>query len=400
MFFSELPVAPADAILGLTEAFRADARTPKANLGVGVFMDATGRTPVLETVRRAERQLLEEESSKGYLPIAGLPAYAEAVVGLVFGDGFRESTGRGIGVVQSLGGTGALRLAAELLRRFRPDATLWIPAPTWGNHRAIFAAVGLAVKEYPYYSAALRRVDADAMAAALAQIPAGDVVLLHACCHNPTGADLDADGWRRVADAAVHAGWLPLFDFAYQGFGDGVEADREGMLSVLRNVPEAFVASSFSKNMGLYSERVGALSMVAPSPAAAEAALSQMRRVVRESYSNAQRHGGSIALKVLSDPDLRAAWRVELDAMRSRIASNRAALVDGLSKRCPGADFSYLLRQKGMFSYSGLNDAQVAYLREKKAVYMVKGGRINVAGLLESTLAYVCDSIADALANA
>lgn len=400
MFFSELPVAPADAILGLTEAFRADARSPKANLGVGVFMDDTGRTPVLESVRRAERRLLDEESSKGYLPIAGLPAYASAVADLVFGEGFCASTGRGLGVVQSLGGTGALRLAAELLRRFRPEATLWIPAPTWGNHRAIFAAVGLAVKEYPYYSAALRRVDAAAMADALSRVPAGDVVLLHACCHNPTGADLDADGWRLVADAAVHAGWLPLFDFAYQGFGDGVEADREGMLSVLRNVPEAFVASSFSKNMGLYSERVGALSMLAPSPDAAEAALSQMRRVVREIYSNAQRHGGSIALLLLSDPALRAEWRRELDAMRNRIASNRATLVDGLSKRCPDADFSYLLRQKGMFSYSGLDDAQVAFLREKKAVYMVKGGRINVAGLLPSTLDYVCDSIAEALARA
>lgn len=399
MFFDEMPVAPADAILGLTAAFKADPRATKANLGVGVFMDETGRTPILDVVKRAERMLLDEETSKTYLPIAGLPEFGEAVRRFVLGDAFCDGGAHGLATAQSLGGTGALQLGAQLLRRFRPGATVWLPTPTWGNHRAIFSGAGLAVRDYPYYATDLRRVDPEALAEALATIPAGDVVLLHACCHNPTGADLDAATWARVAATAAQAGWLPFFDFAYQGFGDGAEADRAGLLSVLRAVPEALVASSFSKNMGLYSERVGALTLVAGSAAAAEAGLSQLRRVVREIASNAQRHGGSIALKVLADPVLRADWLRELEAMRTRIVSSRAALVDGLRARFPDYDFSYLLRQKGMFSYCGLNDAQVAWLREQKAVYMVKGGRINVAGLLPGQLPYVCDSIAAALAQ-
>lgn len=393
MKFSEMAMAPADPILGLTGAFQADGRSPKANLGVGVFKDAEGRTPVLACVKEAEKRLLKKETTKTYAPIAGVPGYAEAVAPLVFGEDVAEA--RKPAVVQAPGGTGALRLGAELLKLANPGASVWIPDPSWGNHRALFAAAGFATKSYPYLSPATKAVDGEAMLAALENVPAGDAVLLHVCCHNPTGADPDASTWKAAGEIAGRKGWLPFFDFAYQGFGDGLEEDRAGMLAVLGQVEEALVASSFSKNMGLYGERTGALSVVAAG--GAEAALSQVKRIVRTIYSNAVLHGASIVREVLGDEDLRAEWREELDAMRERISLNRTVLTGELSARCPGMDFSYLGRQKGMFSFSGLSDAQVAWLREEKAVYLVKGGRINVAGLLDSTMEYVCDSIAEAI---
>jgi aspartate/tyrosine/aromatic aminotransferase len=240
-------------------------------------------------------------------------------------------------------------------------------------------------------------VDVEAMCAALESVPAGDVVLLHVCCHNPTGADIDAGGWARVADIAAKAGWLPFFDFAYQGFGDGLAEDRAGLLAVLKKTPEAIVASSFSKNMGLYGERVGALLLVAESAKAAAAALSQVKRLIRVMYSNPPKHGAALARAVLEDAELRGLWLRELETMRQRIAGNRQRLVDGLAARKTGKDFSFIVRQKGMFSFSGLSDAQVDFLREQKAIYMVKGGRINVAGLMAESLDYVCDSIAESL---
>lgn len=397
MFFSGIEPAPADPILGLTEAFRKDPRPNKVNLGVGVFMDEKGTTPVLECVKRAERILWETEKSKGYMPISGPAEYGEAVARLVFGADFHALAANSVAVTQSPGGTGALRTGAEFLKAFRPGGTVWMPDPTWDNHKNVFGAAGCPVKSYPYYNAATRSVDVAAMCAGLEKIPAGDTVLLHVCCHNPTGADIDAAGWARVADIAAKAGWLPFFDFAYQGFGDGVVEDRAGLLAVLQKVPEALVASSFSKNMGLYGERVGALLVVAESPKAANAALSQIKRIIRVIYSNPPKHGGALARAVLEDADLRDLWLQELDAMRRRIAGNRRLLVDGLAKRRTGMDFGFIVRQKGMFSFSGLSDAQVDFLREKKAIYMVKGGRINVAGLLPEALDHVCDSIAESL---
>lgn len=393
MKFCEMATAPADPILGLTGAFQADGRSPKANLGVGVFKDAEGRTPVLACVKEAEKRLLKKESTKTYAPIAGVPGYAEVVAPLVFGEDVAEA--RKPAVVQSPGGTGALRLGAELLKLANPGASVWIPDPSWGNHRALFSAAGFETKSYPYLSAATKAVDGEAMLAALEKVPAGDAVLLHVCCHNPTGADPDAATWKAAGEIAGKKGWLPFFDFAYQGFGDGLEEDRAGMLAVLGQVEEALVASSFSKNMGLYAERTGALSVVAAG--GAEAALSQVKRIVRTIYSNAVLHGASIVREVLGDEELRAEWREELAAMQERISMNRTVLTGELSARCPGMDFSYLGRQKGMFSFSGLSDAQVAWLREEKAVYLVKGGRINVAGLMDSTMEYVCDSIAEAI---
>ena len=396
MFFSGIEMAPADPILGLTEAFRKDPRPHKVNLGVGVFMDEKGATPVLECIRRAERLLWETEKTKGYTPINGPAEYGAAVAELVFGPGFHGLANGSVAVAQSPGGTGALRIGAEFLKAFR-GGTVWMPNPTWDNHKNVFGSAGCAVQSYPYYDAATRGVDVEAMCAALAKIPAGDTVLLHVCCHNPTGADLDAAGWARVADIAAKAGWLPFFDFAYQGFGDGVVEDRAGLLAVLQKVPEAIVASSFSKNMGLYGERVGALLVVAESAQAAGAALSQIKRIIRVIYSNPPKHGAALARTVLEDAELRDLWLQELDAMRGRIAGNRQILVEGLAARKTGVDFSFIVRQKGMFSFSGLSDVQVDFLREQKAIYMVKGGRINVAGLLPEAVDHVCDAIAESL---
>ena len=397
MFFSGIEPAPADPILGLTEAFRKDPRPSKVNLGVGVFMDEKGATPVLECIRRAERVLWETEKTKGYTPIHGPAEYGAAVADLVFGAGFHGLAAGSVAVAQTPGGTGALRIGAEFLKAFRPGGTIWMPDPTWDNHKNVFGAAGGSVHAYPYYDPATHGVDVEAMCAALEKIPAGDVVLLHVCCHNPTGADLDAAGWKRVADLAAKAGWLPFFDFAYQGFGDGLQEDRAGLLAVLQKVPEALVASSFSKNMGLYGERVGALMMVAESAKAANAALSQVKRIIRVLYSNPPKHGAALARAVLEDAELRGLWLQELGAMRQRIAGNRQRLVDGLARRDTGMDFSFIVRQKGMFSFSGLSDVQVDFLREQKAIYMVKGGRINVAGLMAESLEYVCDSIAEGL---
>ncbi|MGD9781490.1 MAG: amino acid aminotransferase [Kiritimatiellia bacterium] len=397
MFFSGIEPAPADPILGLTEAFRKDPRPNKVNLGVGVFMDDKGATPVLECVKRAERLLWETEKTKGYLPISGSAEFGGDVAELVFGADFHGLASDGVSIVQAPGGTGALRIGAEFLKAFRRDATVWMPAPTWDNHKGVFGAAGCPVKEYPYYDPAARGADVDGMCAALEKIPAGDVVLMHVCCHNPTGADPDAAGWARVADVAAQAGWLPFFDFAYQGFGDGLETDRAGLLAVLSKAPEAMVATSFSKNMGLYGERVGALALVAESAKAAAAATSQVKRIIRTLYSNPPRHGAALVQTVLDDADLRDLWMQELDAMRARIAGNRRKLAAGLARRNEDVDFSFIVRQKGMFSFSGLRDAQVDFLREQKAIYMVKGGRINVAGLMEESLDYVCDSIAESL---
>jgi len=402
MFFDAMPEAPADPILGLTGAFRADPRNPKVNLGVGVFKDDAGRTPVLACVREAEGRLLASEKTKTYAAIDGVEGYGAAVRGLTLGAGFAEgvdAAGRGLATAQAPGGTGALRLGGELLKAFRPGGRVWLPKPTWGNHAAIFKALGLEVREYPYYSEAARGVDGGAMVAVLEGVGAGDAVLFHACCHNPTGADPDAATWARVAETASRKGWLPFFDFAYQGFGDGVEEDRAGMLAVLRAVPEAMVASSFSKNMGLYGERVGALTLCAGSRKAADAGLSQAKRIIRVLHSNACIHGATVAREILRDAGLRGEWLAELDGMRGRIAAMRKALADGLAARCPGMDFGYLARQKGMFSYTGLSAAQVDWLRDERAVYMVKGGRVNVAGLTPETLDYACDCMAEALAR-
>jgi aspartate/tyrosine/aromatic aminotransferase len=396
MFTGHTP-APPDAILGLTEAFKADPRPGKVNLGVGVYMDDQGRTPVLASVKEAERRLLEKETTKSYLPIEGSPAYARGVQGLLFGtDCAAVAEGR-VKTAQAPGGTGALRVGADFIRKLRPGARVSISDPTWANHRGIFAAAGLPVSDYPYYRDSLRGVDFPALRAALEQKSADDVVVLHVCCHNPTGADLAAGQWKELAGIAADRGWTPFFDFAYQGFGESLEADRAPLLDFLAAGVPFFVSSSFSKNFGLYNERVGALTLVAGSAADADASFSHVKTVVRVNYSNPSAHGGAVAAEILGDPALRAKWVDELDGMRRRIRALRSGLVHGLRERGVTQDFSFIERQRGMFSFSGLNDEQVAWLRERKGIYVVKGGRMNVAGIRADNLDVVCDALAEML---
>jgi aspartate/tyrosine/aromatic aminotransferase len=392
--FHDFALAPADPILGLTAAFRADPRAEKVNLGVGVFMDETGVTPVLRAVKDAENALLATENSKSYLPIAGTDGFRALVARLLFAGALPADR---TAVLQAPGGTGALAAAAHLVARGRPGARVYLPDPTWGNHKAIFPAAGLSVGSYPYFSRATRGVDFDACAAVLSALDADAVVLLHACCHNPTGADFTLPQWEEIARIAAERGWLPIVDFAYQGFGEGLEADRAGLLALLARVPEAIVCSSFSKNMGLYAERTGAMTLVGGDADATARAFSQAKQVARTLWSNPPKHGAAIAEAILSDDARRAAWEGEVAGMCRRIREMRAALVAGLLARRSNLDLSAVAAQKGMFSFLALPDGTVARLREEKAIYMVAGGRINVAGLLPRQLDYVCDCLAEVL---
>jgi aspartate aminotransferase/aromatic-amino-acid transaminase len=395
--WKEIEAAPADAILGLTEAFKNDPNPAKVNLGVGVFKDDEGNTPILNCIKAAERKLVETETTKGYLPISGSPAYAANVQKLLFGaDSEVIASGRAA-TIQSPGGTGALRVGADLLKKFNPEATVWVSTPTWANHKGIFTAAGFGINDYPYYHPATKSVDFDAMVATLETVPAGDVVLMHVCCHNPTGVDLSPEQWDQVVAIAQQKGWTPFLDFAYQGFGAGIEEDREAVDKFAAAGVDFLVASSFSKNFGLYNERTGALTVVAPTAAESTVAMSHIKATVRVNYSNPPAHGGLAALGVLEDAALYDQWIGEVAGMRDRIKAMRVALVDGLAARGVEQDFSFIKEQNGMFSFSGLSNEIVAWLKENKAIYIVGGGRINVAGLTTANIDYVCDSIAEAL---
>ena len=394
--FETLAAAPPDAILGITEAFNRDSRTDKINLSVGVYQDASGQTPVLECVKRAEQQLLSNEKTKTYLGIDGLPDYRHHVRDLVFG---RSVAPERIAVVQTPGGTGGVRVAADFLALVAPHATLWHSNPTWANHPAIFQAAGLAVETYPYLNADRTGLDFSAMLSGLTDGPrAGDAVLLHACCHNPTGVDPTPAQWEEIAALLKERQLLPILDFAYQGFGEGLEADAAGLRTVLSHCPEALVASSFSKNFGLYSERVGAVALVSADEATTQTGLSQLKRLVRGNYSNPPRHGAAVVATVLGDSELTQLWHQELDSMRSRIAEMRTAFVEAMRELVPDRDFSFLLDQKGMFSFSGLTPMQVDRLKTEHSVYIVGSGRINVAGITPSNLPRLTSAIASVLA--
>jgi aspartate aminotransferase/aromatic-amino-acid transaminase len=389
--------APADAILGLTEAFKKDTNPSKVNLGVGVYKDDQGTTPVLKCIKTAEQRLLETQKSKGYLPMTGDPSYGANVQKLLFGsDSEVITSGRAV-TLHTPGGTGALRVGGDLLNKFSPDATLWVSSPTWANHKGIFTAAGFSINDYPYYNPETKDVDFEGMMASLEGIPAGDIVLMHVCCHNPTGVDLSPEQWVQVAAVAREKGWTPFLDFAYQGFGDSIEADRAGVENFADAGIGFYVASSFSKNFGLYCERTGALTIVCPTEEEAAVAASHVKLTVRTNYSNPPAHGGLAANEVLNDAALYEQWIGEVAEMRDRIKAMRVALVNGLVKRGVEQDFSFITEQRGMFSFSGLSAAAVAWLRENKSIYIVKGGRINVAGLTSGNIDYVCDSIAEAL---
>jgi aspartate/tyrosine/aromatic aminotransferase len=396
--FDSLPLAPPDAILGLMEAFKADPNPQKINLSVGVYKDEQGNTPVLESVKEAERRLLASEKSKGYLSIEGHPQFAAAVQELLFGKGHDVLSSRRAVTAQTPGGTGALRVAADFLKKHFPQARVWVSRPTWANHPAVFAAAGQQVDVYPYIDEAGRGLDVRGMLYALKQIPAGDIVLLHACCHNPTGIDPTLEAWRQIAEVVHERELLPLVDFAYQGFGTGLREDAAGVLEIARGGRELLVASSFSKNFGLYGERVGALTLVAASSDSAERALSQLRVAIRTNYSNPPTHGAAVVATILSDAQLRTQWEAEVAAMRRRIHQMRELFVSTMREKAPTRDFSFLKEQQGMFSFSGLTNVQVDELRSKHSVYVVgNGGRINVAGITRQNIEPLCTAIAAVL---
>ncbi|MDE0311550.1 MAG: aspartate/tyrosine/aromatic aminotransferase [Caldilineaceae bacterium] len=395
--FETISPAPEDSILGLTEAFKKDPNPNKVNLGVGVYKDGDGQTPVLSTVKEAEERLLRSEATKSYLPIDGLAAYAALSQEIVFGSEHDILRAGRAATVQTPGGTGALRVAADFVRRISPQATVWLSDPTWPNHPNVFGSAALQVQSYPYFEAEANGVAFDRMVAVLEAIPKGDVLLLHGCCHNPTGADLSSQQWQAVAALCAERGILPLLDFAYQGFGDGLDEDATGVRTVADHCREFLVATSYSKNFGLYNERVGAMTLVAANSEAAEAAHSHLKICVRTNYSNPPAHGGQIVAEILGDTELRKRWEVELAEMRNRINDMRHLFVETLDQQGAVRDFSFIARQRGMFSYSGLTPEQVQALRERHSVYIVGSGRINVAGMTEANMDYLCEAIADVL---
>jgi len=396
--WKSVSAAPADSILGLTEAYKNDTNPAKVNLGAGVYKDEQGNTPILGCVKDAERLLLGTEHSKSYLPISGDPGYATAVQELIFGADSEVITSRRAATAHAPGGTGALRIGAELLNKFRPEARVWVSSPTWANHNGIFAAAGFDITQYPYYDAETKGLKYDEMMSCLELVPAGDIVLLHACCHNPSGVDLDQHQWHAVAQLASTKGWIPFLDFAYQGFGSGVEEDRVSVVEFAKTGCDFFISSSFSKNFGLYNERTGAITVVTPRREETVVAMSHLKTTVRVCYSNPPAHGGLIVKTILSEPTLEQAWQNELSGMCERIITMRSALVDGLVSRGIDQDFSSIKQQRGMFSFSGLTDETVNWLRDNKAIYVIAGGgRMNVAGLTMANIDYICDSIAEAL---
>ena len=395
--FETISPAAEDSILGLTVEFQKDPNPKKINLGVGVYKDGGGQTPVLSTVKEAEERLLRSEATKSYLPIDGLASYAELSQQIVFGSEHTILSDERAATVQTPGGTGALRVAADFVRRITPQATVWLSDPTWPNHPNLFGGAALQACSYPYFDAESNGVDFDRMMAALKTIPGGDILLLHGCCHNPTGADLSSQQWQEVAALCAERGILPLLDFAYQGFGDGLEEDASGVRIVADHCREFLVATSYSKNFGLYNERVGALTLVAASSEAAEAAHSHLKICVRTNYSNPPAHGGQIVAEILGDPELRRRWEAELADMRNRINDMRHLFVETLDEQGAERDFSFIAHQRGMFSYSGLTPPQVQALRERHSIYIVGSGRINVAGMTEANMEYLCAAIADVL---
>ena len=389
--FGGVSTAPPDAILGLTEAFAADTNPNKMNLSVGVYKDASGQTPILRCVKEAERRLVETEATKGYLPIDGGPDYRDHVRSLVFGDSVPADR---ITVAQTPGGTGALREAAAFLADQMGPIRVWIPSPTWANHKAIFMSEKMPIENYRYLAADKRSLDLDGMLEDLVtNSKPGDAVLLHACCHNPTGVDPTAEQWQKIADVVAEKRLLPLIDFAYQGFGDGLEEDGSSIRTILSKCDEAIVCSSFSKNFGLYSERVGALSFVSRDAKNSTAVQSQVKKLIRSNYSNPPRHGAAVVATVLDDADL-TMWHEELTEMRTRIKQLREQFVETMKVTGAGHDFSFLLSQNGMFSFSGLNPMQVDQLRNEHSIYIVGSGRINVAGMNESKMDQFCSAIA------
>ena len=394
--FGGLEMAPRDPILGVTEAFVADPNPRKVNLGVGVYNDDSGKLPLLECVKRVEQQLTEKAASRGYLPIDGIAAYDKLSQQMVFGTDSEVVTAGRIVTVQALGGTGALKVAADFLRRVVPNSVVYISDPSWENHRALFEMAGFPVETYRYYDAATRGLDFAGMLASIEAMAEGSIIVLHTCCHNPTGADPTEQQWGTILERVRARNLVPILDLAYQGFGDGIDADAAVVRRFAATPGPIFVASSYSKSFSLYGERCGALSIVAADAQEAMKVLSQVKRTARTNYSSPPTHGGQIVAAVLASPELRVLWETELTEMRERIRSIRKRLVDELKDRIPD-DFSFVMRQRGMFSYSGLSKEAVQLLRSKYSIYLIDTGRICVAALNSRNIEYVADAIADVM---
>ncbi|WP_187488167.1 amino acid aminotransferase [Duffyella gerundensis] len=391
--FEKIAAAPADPILGLADLFRADNRSNKINLGIGVYKDETGQTPVLSSVKKAEKFLLENETTKNYLSIDGLADFARCTQALLFGKNHALITDQRARTAQTPGGTGALRVAADFLATQTDVKRIWVSNPSWPNHQNIFHSAGLEVCEYAYYDAQNHTLDFDGMLSALDKAQAGDVVLFHGCCHNPTGIDPTKEQWAQLAALSQQKGWLPLFDFAYQGFARGLEEDAEGLRIFADTHQELLVCSSYSKNFGLYNERVGACTLVAANADAAATAFSQVKYTIRANYSNPPAHGAAVVATILGNDVLRAEWEQELTAMRQRIHLMRELFVKTLQEKGAQGDFSFIIRQNGMFSFSGLSKDQVIRLRDEFAVYAVNSGRVNVAGMTPDNMSALCAAI-------
>lgn len=392
--FETLDPAPADAILGLITEHANDPRPQKVDLGVGVFRTAEGETPVLDVVKIAEQRLVDTQSSKAYIGTAGDPSFNAAMQALTFADAADDDR---LMTIQAPGGSGSLRVAASLILRARPDATVWVSDPTWANHIPLLGGAGLTLKPYPYYDTERHVIRIDEMLETLRQVPAGDLVLLHACCHNPSGLDPSEDEWRAIADVIVERELVPFIDMAYQGFSESLNADAFAVRHMAGLVPEMIVTNSCSKNFGLYRDRVGTLSILAPDMASRDTVYSQVNNVVRTIYSVPPDHGAVVVATILNDAELKAAWRVELATMRARLREMRVLLNDALQARAPQHDFSHLVRAVGMFCFLGVTAEQVARLKKDYGVYMVDSSRINTAGITAHNVNYLADAIAAVL---
>ncbi len=397
--FTSLETLPPDPILGLTALYKADPRTTKIDLGVGVYKDEAGNTTVMRAVKAAEQQFFALEDSKSYIAQVGVESFNAGIVELILGAGHSALKDSRTRAVMTPGGTGALRLGGELIARMNPDATVWVGDPTWANHIPVLKGAGLRLATYPYYEKQNAAVLFDAMMAALEQAAAGDAVLLHGCCHNPCGADLSRDQWQAIAELVVRKGLLPFVDLAYQGFGTGLEDDAYGVRLLADQVPELLVASSCSKNFGLYRERTGALLTIAQGEDKAVAAQSHVAHIARAIYSMPPAHGGFLAGMIFSDASLRSQWEDELTAMRNRMNDLRSLFVRKMTEKGSPVDFSFIEKQFGMFSFLGINGDQIKRLRDDYAIYIVGSSRINVAGISESGIDYLTDALVKVLTD-
>jgi aspartate aminotransferase len=395
--FDVLPQLPADPILGLSAAFKADTNPNKIDLGVGVYRDEAGRTPILNSVADAQRILLDKEDSKVYIAPQGVPGFIDGMLNLILGSELKGTINERISAVQAPGGCGALRILAELIKRSNPDTTVWVSDPTWANHIPLIGNAGLNIETYPYFDKANASINFDAMKAALKQVKKGDIVLLHGCCHNPTGADLTNEQWNEVLAIAQETEFTPFVDIAYQGFGDGLDADSYGVRLLCENLPEVAIAASCSKNFGLYRERVGLAAILTKSAESRQAVQTQIQAIARGIYSMPPSYGGALVDLILNDKDLKAQWENEVADMRDRMQSLRQLLATKLKEKGASKDFDFVTQQKGMFSFLCISPEQVLQLRNDYSIYFVESSRVNIAGISLTNVDYLADAMVSVL---